>query len=56
MCKNPDGSSAVSGWMGENRLLEKHYLLMEGYDVMMAEDKGAYLSPDQKFSFGLFGV
>lgn len=55
MCKNPDGSSTVSEWMTENRLLEKHYLLMEGYDVTLAKDKGACLSSDKKFNIGLFG-
>lgn len=46
MRKNPDGSSTVSEWMTENRLLEKHYLLMEGCDILVAHDKGACLSSD----------
>lgn len=53
-CKNPDGSSAVPGWTRENRLLDEHYVLMEGYDVTMAEDKGAHLIAEQTFSSGLF--
>lgn len=35
MEKNPDGS----GQMRENRLLEHHYLLMEGYGLVIVEDK-----------------
>lgn len=30
-------------WMRDSGLLENHYLLMEGYDLKMVEDKWAFI-------------
>lgn len=36
-----DHQLSLDGW--DSSLLESHYLLMEGYDLIMAEDKRAFI-------------